>query len=604
MPTWSRVRAPLVRLAWRIPWLCLYAVGVWLLFRPALHVFGKHLSDLWVYSPYGHHRYTSMSMLTGTLTLAASVGHAGHDQQVYNGASFTNWGYGVPLLQLPFQAAAKHMRSLGPHRFFPDRAIFFAYLALAIPIVWAGFDKLLAARERFGASRPVRRLVVSWAATAFVLVTALYTLLASRFVIYEETVAYFVMAQLVAAGAFVFAVDEGAGIGSIVAFGAAAGMGLLIRPTGLIYLGVWTGLLLLERRTRRVWITFGAALAPFVAFWMFTNYVRTGSLVSTGFINGLPGYDKHVPMLRFGSLCTDTMQHTKLTVLRLFSALFSLASDDPKPWMKECHFDFEPHNGDLSYMTDSEPFLGVATLMFVVWTFAHHVVRRDRRITTYLPHVGIALVFAAYVHAGAGFAWRYIADFWPLFVLVGVQYVRRLPHSADGALGWALVPVMLLGAVVCYRHNTEPWKGLVKTLEASAVPDMWDDFTNYRYAMDRPMPSAMKCGQVPDWPWRNGRGWEPGCQVDTFSEVFVGVPPKDDDHYVFRFKTQNVPAYSLRVYVNGRIYTARRVGVDTFAADVKLHYQSLHSPIVLTDIEWTRTSEPPSGWKLLEVQIS
>jgi hypothetical protein len=602
MPTWSRLRAPLVRLAWRLPWLCLFAVGVWFLFRPALHIFGRHLSDLWVYSRSPQHRYTAMSMLTGSLTMHWSVGHAGHDEQVYNGAGYTNWGYGIPLLQLPFHAIARHMRSL-PQKFFPDRAIFFSYLALSIPIVWAGFDKLLAARERFGASHPLRRHVVSWAATAFVLVTALYTMLASRFIIYEESVAYFAMVQLVTCAAFVFAVDERASIGAIVAFAAAAGIGLLVRPTGLIYLGVWTGLLLFERRSRKTLLAFSAGLAPFLVFWLVTNQVRTGVPWSTGFTNILPGYDLHIPIIRFGSRCTDTSQHTKQAALRLFSALFSLASDDPKPAMKDCHFDYEPHNGDIQFMTETEPFLGMAVLLFLAWTFAHHVARRDLRLTTHLPHVGIALVFMAYVYAGAGFAWRYVADFWPLFVLVGVQYVRRLPRSADGVLGWPLAPVLLLGAIACYRHNTEPWKPFVKTLDESEVPRMWDDFSNWRWATDKPMPSTIKCGQAPDWPWRNGRGWGAGCVVDTYSDVFVGVPPKEDDHYVFRFKTEGMTAPSVRVYVNGRIYRAYRTGVGTYEAEVKLRYRSMHSPIVLTTIEWTTSKDPPPG-KLLEVEIA
>jgi hypothetical protein len=255
-------------------------------------------------------------------------------------------------------------------------------------------------------------------------------------------------------------------------------------------------------------------------------------------------------------------------------------------------------------MTETEPFLGMAVLLFVAWTFAHHVARRDLRITTYLPHVGIALVFLAYVYAGAGFAWRYVADFWPLFVLVGVQYVRRLPRSADGVLGWPLAPVMLLGAMGCYHHSTEPWKPIVKTLEESEVPHMWDDFSNWRWATDKPMPSTIKCGEVPEWPWRNGRGWNAGCLVDTYSDVFVGVPQKDDDRYVFRFKTEAIYAPMLRVYVNGRIYTAYPVGGGIYAADVKLHYRSMHSPIVLTTIEWTRAITPPANGKLLEVQIS
>ena len=602
MPTWSRVRAPLVRLARRIPWLCLYALGVWFLFRPAMHVFGRHLSDLWVYSRSSQHRYTAMSMLTGAFTLHASAGHAGHDEQVYNGAGYTNWGYGIPLLQLPFHALARHMRSL-PQKFFPDRAIFFTYLAVAIPIVWAGFDKLLSTRERFGSTHRVRRHAASWAATAFVLVAALYTMLASRFIIYEETVAYFVMVQLVTCAAFVFAVDERASIGAIVAFGVAAGIGLLVRPTGLIYLAVWTGILLLERRSRKTVITFAATVAPFFVFWLFTNWVRTGTLLSPGFENTLPGYDPHIRTVRFGSMCRDTREHAIQAALRLFSALFSLASDDPKPWMRDCHFDFEPHNGDEQFMSSTEPYIGVSALLFLVWTFAHHIARRDWRPATYLPYVGIALVFAGYVYGGTGFTWRYIADFWPFFVLVGVQYVRRLPPSRHEFLGWPLAAVMLAGAVVCYRHDIVPWKPIVKTLDRSEVPKMWDDFSNFRWGMDRPMPTMIKCGQVPDWPWRNGRGWNSGCQVDTYSDVFVGVPQKDDDRYVFRFKTEGIGSPSLPVYVNGRIYTARRVGPDTFVADVRLHYRSLHSPIVLTTIEWTHGLEPPSG-KLLEVQIS
>jgi hypothetical protein len=599
MPTWSRARALLVRLAWRVPWLCLYAAGVWFLFRPAMHVFGRHLSDLWVYSRSPQHRYTAMSMLTGALTLHWSAGSAGHDEQIFNGAGYTQWGYGIPLLELPFHAIARHMRSL-PARFFPDRAIFCTYVGLTIPIVWAGFDKLLASRERIPGSR-LRRHVVSWTTTAFVLCSVLYVLMASRFIIYEETVAYFAMVQLVTMAAFIFAVDERAGTGAIVAFGVAAGIGMLVRQTGIIYVVMWAGLLLLERRNRRTFVAFGAALAPFVIFWLAANWVRTGLPWGQGFSNILPGYDKQIPVLRFGTLCTNTREHTIQSALRLFSALFMLASDDPKPWMRDCGFTFEPRNGDVQFMTETEPFLGMLALGVLVWTFAHHVVRRDLRITNYLPHAAVLVLFAGYVYAGAGFAWRYIADFWPLVVVAAVQYVRRLPRAGSAAFGWPFAAVMLAGAVGCYRHDVEPEKGLVKTLEASEVRKMWDDFSNFRWGMDRTMPSIIKCGEVPSWPWRNGRGWGPGCDIDTYSDVFVGLPPKMDDHYVLRLKTQGIKADSVRVYVNGRIYTARRTG-DTFLADVSLHYRSFHSPIVLTTVEWVRALDPLPG-KLLEVQL-
>ncbi|HEX8795295.1 MAG TPA: hypothetical protein VF765_30310 [Polyangiaceae bacterium] len=601
MPTWSRVRAPLVRLAWRIPWLCLYAVGSWLLFRPAMHVVGRHLSDLWVYTRTSEHRYTAMSMLTGSLTLHWSAGHAGHDEQIYNGAGYTNWGYGVPLLQLPFHAIARHMRSLAAVGFFPDRAIFFIYLALAIGAVWAGFDKLLASRERFGAGRRLRRHAVSWAATAFVLTTALYPLIASRFIIYEETVAYFVMVQLVACAAFVFAVDARAGAPAIVAFGAAVGIGLLVRPTGVVYLAVWAGVLLFERRSWRVAGVFAGAVAPFVLFWMVTNQVRGGAPWSLGFGNTLLGYDLHIPIERFGSLCADTRQHATQAGLRLFSAFFMLASDEPTDWMRRCHFDFEPHNGDIEYMSSTEPFFGLAVLLFLCWTVVHPLLRGERRVSTYVPQLAFTLLFLAYVRRGQGFAWRYIGDFWPLVILAGVQYVRRLPAGANAVFGWPAAFVLAAGAVGAFRHDVEPWKSIVKSIDPPEIPHMWDDFTNARYGTDGPMPSTIKCGQVPSWPWRNGRGWGSGCYVDTFSDVFVGVPRKDADDYVLQFKTEGIRADTVRVYVNGRIYKAHRVG-DTFSTPVSLHYASFHSPIALTTIEWVRGFDPQGG-KLLEVRL-
>jgi hypothetical protein len=90
--------------------------------------------------------------------------------------------------------------------------------------------------------------------------------------------------------------------------------------------------------------------------------------------------------------------------------------------------------------------------------------------------------------------------------------------------------------------------------------------------------------------------------VDTYTDLFVGVPPKADDQYVFQFKTDGMRADAVRVYVNGRTYTAHRVG-DVYTAPIRIHFASLHSPIVLTTIEWSHGLEAPTG-KLLEVQIS
>jgi hypothetical protein len=584
----------------RLGWLGVFALGSWLLLRWGADVFGDHWRDLWVYQKMEHHRFTSMAMLTGTLRLQGAVGHAGHDDQVYNGAVYTNWGFGVPLMELPFHAVGRHMRSLSAP-FFPDRCIFFVYLAGTVPLLWAGLDRLVALRT--GAGSSVKTRALSWCATAFALCVALYPLLASRFLIWEETVAYLVLVELAALSVYVFAVTSN-GYASVALLGALAGLGLLVRTTGLVYLACWGTLLVLERRTRRTALAFCAAALPFVAFWAFSNWVRTGVPWSAGYQDTLPGWEHQVPIMRFGSLCSDTRQHGMQAVVRLFAALFMQSTSEPDPWMKQCRFDFEPRGGGEGGIGSGnvEPYFGVAVLAMLLWSLLHHLARREQRLAAYVPHIAVALLFGMFVWAGVGFTWRYTGDFWPLFVLIAVEYVRRLPPAtARLLLGWPLAAVLFTGAVGAYRNDVAPWKGMVKALEERDVPKMWDDFTNLQWGMDRPMPSTLRCGEVPDWPWRNGRGWRSGCSVDTFTDFFVGVPPRDDDRYLMSFKTEGMNAESVRVYVNGSIYTAHRSG-DAYTADVRIRYGSLRSPIVLATIEWSRSFDPPNG-RLLEVEL-
>src|ERR1700722_5652593 len=90
---------------------CLAVVyGFWFIYKYSLAAFGGH-DKLWLFQKMEQHRYTAQAMLTGTLKLRAGLSKIGHDEQVFNGAGYTAWGIGVPLLQVPFHALAawKHM---------------------------------------------------------------------------------------------------------------------------------------------------------------------------------------------------------------------------------------------------------------------------------------------------------------------------------------------------------------------------------------------------------------------------------------------------------------------------------------------------------------
>ena len=169
-------------------WLVLGA-GSALLLRMAYWAQGGK-ARLWAFETMDEHRFTAMAMLTGTLRLRNGVAMLTNDEQAYNGATYTNWGFGVPLLQAPLHALAAHMRSFASG-FFPDRAIFFGYVALLLPVLWLALSRAVApsSTERDG----FRRKTWAFAATSLLLTCSLFPLMGSRFWIYEETLGYFIV---------------------------------------------------------------------------------------------------------------------------------------------------------------------------------------------------------------------------------------------------------------------------------------------------------------------------------------------------------------------------------------------------------------------------
>jgi hypothetical protein len=567
------------------------AAGLWALLKWSLAAFCG--SDrLWLFTLTPYHRFTSMAMLGGTLRLRNALFKVGHDEQVFNGAGYTNWGFGVPALQLPFHALAARLPASFPSRFFPDRAIYFFYLAAMVPFLWAAFDHLLAMRTGVEGGR-LRRHALSWSAVLLTLTSTLYPLMSCRFLVYEETLSYFIVFELLAVGAYLFALPSWH-TAPVVGMGAAAGMGLLVRPTGLLYVGIFGALVVLGSRRREVVAVFAAALAPFALAWSYGNWVRTGSPFAMGLSNSLPFFEYHTPMLRFGSPCVNTGQHLLQATARLFRSFFIALpadTDDPFSWMRRCHFDFETRPpGSESYA--QEPFFGVGVLIVLGWMVLHHLARRERRLAVYLPFAGLAALFGAYALLGAGFVWRYVGDFWPLIVLACVEYVRLLPVAANRILGLRLALVLAALSAAAYVRQIKPAEITVQTLPPDRVATQWDAFNDSRWAMDPRVPSHLDCGDRLAAFVNNGLGWSPGCTVSTFTNVYLGVPSKEDDGYTVRFQVEGVTDPALRVYVNGRIYTALRSG-STYAARVHIHYGALTSPTVVATIQWTRGLEPP-----------
>jgi hypothetical protein len=560
-----------------------------------INMYGK----LWCFEKFDAHRFTSRALLSGTLQLRSLVTLAGHDEQVYSGAVYTNWGFGVPVLQAPFHALAGALGLM--HGFFPDRAIYFLYLAAAMPVFVAAFDRLLAMRRPPGTSVEQRQLV-AWLAVWLVLNWALFPFMSTRFVVFEETLAYMTICELAALGAYVFALRSW-GAGPVALMGLAAGFGLLVRSTGLLYAGVWGALVALQRRPKRT-AQFAATVAPFVAVFLYSNWVRTGSMIGLGYGNSNPSWAYEMPILRFGSRCADTPVHALQATLRLFGAFFFyIWRKSDSAWLTSCHFDLEERDGA------RDPYFGPAVLVLLVGLVAGLVKRRERRLELWVPYVAMAIFVAAFVRRGDGFAWRYVGDFWPLIVLASVQYVHTMPAEAVKPLDGRLAKILFWGGFIALARFLVPWEwssggpngeGRADILWPRDTARMEADFRASHAGVDTPLPPRISCGDPLPPLFNNGLGWKPSCEVDTFTNVYLGVPRKDGDHYVLRVRTDGMVRPEVKAYVNGTIYTARRQG-DAYEADVVIHQAALTSPIVVATVHWTE-SEPPGG-KLLSVEL-
>lgn len=536
-------------------------------------------------------------MLTGTLRLRNGVFHAAGDEQVFNGATYTNWGFGVPLLQLPFHYLSARTGWL-PWPFFPDRAIYFVYLAAVIPVVWLSCDRLIAGTG----ARCTRgmRGVMSWSAALLVLACTVYPLMSYRFLMYEETICYLILSELLALCAYVFAAPSW-GWRPVVLMGVAGGMGLLIRPTGLVLMGVWAALVTLESRRLRVVALFSAAAAPFVAFWLYSNTVRSGSPLAFGFANSLPYYPYHFAIFRFGSRCIDTPVHALQAAASLFRELFLWSSDDQPAWLTRCHFDYERRASD-GRLYPHEACLGLFVLAPLVWMFVGQVRRRSRRLASLVPFGAIALLFVAYVHAGSGFAWRYVGDFWPLILIAAVRYLRELPAGASRIFGPRLAALLAVCGVVTFVRHVWTTRSTVQMLGPNDTRELALAFAESRWWVDPPLAPRAECGRVPYEPYKNGAGWDSTCGVDTSTNVYLGVPAKFGSAYVLRFEAPGMTPPTLRVYVNGRIYAARKEEGDTYVAEIEIDRAAFVSQIVMVTVEWTRGLEPPTG-KLLSIEL-
>jgi hypothetical protein len=339
-----------------------------------------------------------------------------------------------------------------------------------------------------------------------------------------------------------------------------------------------------------------------------SNAERSGGPFDPGLANATPGMTYHTPILRFGGVCSDGVTHFLQSFERLFRALFVAQPSEGPPWITQCHFDLEVRPPEwAAYAKDA--FLGPVVFVVLAAILVSLVARRERRLAAYAPVGFVAALVLVYTKVGAGFAWRYVGDFWPVIVLACVEYVRLLPASAGRWLDGRLAVVFVCAAALTYLREVPP-QPPAEMLKPSEVARMFSEFEGTRFRMDPTLPSRLACAEPVDWPLHNMIGWSVGggggpsrCGVDTFTNVYLGVPTGGDRHRQIRFEVDHADAAPRRVYVNGRVYRTHTEG-DAYVVDADVDVTRLVSPVVQVTIEWVPVTEPAPPIRLKAVQLS
>ncbi len=482
--------------------------------------------------------------LSGHLAVVAHPAGAANDYLWGRDGMHTAWGLGLPILSLPFHLAGRLVGAPG----FPDSARFLCLYAITAVV-------LARALHRSSRSDP-NGLAAGAAAAGFVMVFPTYVgLLASRFQIYEQTIAVGALwCVLLMAG--VMSLLAGCTTTSLAAVCAAAGFSAMIRPPLAVY-GLTTAILalLVARRQgspRRVLVTGAVTYVAFAALYFLGNTIRFGAPLNAGYENVVGGAFVG-RMARWGVSFMKVPYGT--AVKEMFATLFLL---DPVPtqiMMGAPPVAVRPFAVGERWREYYSPGFDlitfgvlVAALLLVGWRVVRGRLWQstrtldDERATVLgawaLPPALVLFFF--YARVGT-MVTRYLTDLYPAFagawLCVGMAAVDLVRKRAPGRA--ASVQIALAAGMALYFASAG-WRGWVEGLstpvdrktvmervtaiEASAreTPSVPDHFA-CRVARGRPLHT-----QFDDWhgdcSFSSGMVWEmPHSRCVTFTFLPAGA---------------------------------------------------------------------------------
>lgn len=453
-------------------------------------------NEFW-FSSKDYHSLQSLSLIHGHISLPLNpVSGIDNDLQFYNGGIISNWGLGIPILQIPFHLLLKVINEANS---FPSILIFSFYYLITGNILFNFIQ-----RKNIYSS-PVSQIIL----TLLVLSFCLFWLTSYRFIVYEESASYFVLFSL---NAFIFYTEFKENQNNKTLFLLLLNLTfvLLIRHTGLIVFAVIFLDLFFKKKIKglKSLIFF---LAPLLMFAT-SNYLTSGHLISHGSHNTNPGILEELNLIRMGAPCQEfSIQQYFLRSLDFANAIFL----GKKEIMNECFTRFEDsiavHQPFFSY------FVSLTFVLFLCLTVKYKKITDNFVITS-----GFFLIFFAYVFKANGFAYRYLVDFtfFVLFVIYEIynifklHIIKNLKYFKFFLSVIIILPFFNLINIVNNQKNSVQFSNKPinrKNLDWSFVGSR-ESFPQIRTCKENKLISYDKFG------------WHENCQASNFINIYLSLP--------------------------------------------------------------------------------
>ena len=490
-----------------------------------------YIQDFSIYpSQIDYHLRQSLSLINGYtyLPLDQNFTHPhklGGDLHFYNGVYYSNWGLGIPFLQLPFHWISISLYGV----IFPPALIFIFYTCITSLLLFKFFTRY-------------ENNTVSFFISIAIIYFCLYWLIAYRFLIYEQTTAYFSL-FIINSLIYFIRLDEDNKAKNIPLLVLNLFLAILMRPTAL-FIAVFI-FLYLYFKDKSLLIDYIKYFTMPALIFMFFSYDKSGGIFPAGMATIHAGVRDELLHNRIGSPCLPgtTIDIYMERFIQFFRAYFiSPHVTGTEITSSRCLLIFEDMKG-LNKPWIS-PIIGFMVIMsLIILTF-------DKKFKKLIfIFSGLIVTLIIYTLLTNGGAYRYSVDFYfyillALFLLYRSSFFQNIFKIKNIRLLF-----IFIFAIYLYRYNVIIFENY-SSANLSKKSLIYKELT---WVYPEAFPLERICSDKSlDKDGFDMMGWSTDCRMEKFINTYIKLPNLNGK-YKLIIEGRNLPElFTLRI--NGRLY--------------------------------------------------